>query len=140
PASLTCCAQCTTTSRSPSHLSVCPKPRLLKILQAAGAQGETFTLKEVIHYLGQYIMLRELYDKQQQHMVYCGGDVLWELMELETFSVKDPSPVYDMLKRNVTASVVTGRFLIRNIGIGHKFLRMCQVVCMYKQSMQCEIG
>uniref|UniRef100_A0A8D0L888 DM2 domain-containing protein n=1 Tax=Sphenodon punctatus TaxID=8508 RepID=A0A8D0L888_SPHPU len=91
---------------------VCPKPRLLKILQAAGAQGETFTLKEVIHYLGQYIMLRELYDKQQQHMVYCGGDVLWELMELETFSVKDPSPVYDMLKRNVTASVVTGRFLI----------------------------
>uniref|UniRef100_A0A8D0H6B0 DM2 domain-containing protein n=1 Tax=Sphenodon punctatus TaxID=8508 RepID=A0A8D0H6B0_SPHPU len=87
---------------------VCPKPRLLKILQAAGAQGETFTLKEVIHYLGQYIMLRELYDKQQQHMVYCGGDVLWELMELETFSVKDPSPVYDMLKRNVTASVVTG--------------------------------
>ncbi|XP_025908894.1 protein Mdm4 isoform X1 [Nothoprocta perdicaria] len=83
-----------------------PKVPLLKILQAAGAQGETFTLKEVMHYLGQYIMVRQLYDKRQQHMVYCGGDQLGELLGLESFSVKDPSPVYDMLKRNLTSAAM----------------------------------
>uniref|UniRef100_A0A8C6YVR8 MDM4 regulator of p53 n=1 Tax=Nothoprocta perdicaria TaxID=30464 RepID=A0A8C6YVR8_NOTPE len=85
-----------------------PKVPLLKILQAAGAQGETFTLKEVMHYLGQYIMVRQLYDKRQQHMVYCGGDQLGELLGLESFSVKDPSPVYDMLKRNLTSAAMAG--------------------------------
>uniref|UniRef100_A0A8V5HGT3 DM2 domain-containing protein n=1 Tax=Melopsittacus undulatus TaxID=13146 RepID=A0A8V5HGT3_MELUD len=88
-----------------------PKLPLLKILQAAGAQGETFTLKEVMHYLGQYIMVRQLYDKRQQHMVYCGGDQLGELLGLESFSVKDPSPVYEMLKRNLTSAAVAGRFV-----------------------------
>ncbi|NXG60319.1 MDM4 protein, partial [Hemiprocne comata] len=83
-----------------------PKLPLLKILQAAGAQGETFTLKEVMHHLGQYIMVRQLYDKREQHMVYCGGDELGELLGLESFSVKDPSPVYDMLKRNLTSAAV----------------------------------
>ncbi|KAM7082299.1 protein Mdm4 isoform X3 [Ciconia boyciana] len=83
-----------------------PKLPLLKILQAAGAQGEIFTLKEVMHYLGQYIMVRQLYDKRQQHMVYCGGDQLGELLGLESFSVKDPSPVYDMLKRNLTSAAM----------------------------------
>ncbi|XP_067387897.1 protein Mdm4 [Emydura macquarii macquarii] len=84
-----------------------PKLPFLKILQAAGAQGETFTLKEVMHYLGQYIMMRQLYDKHQQYMVYCGGDQLGELLGLESFSVKDPSPIYDMLKRNLTSVTVT---------------------------------
>ncbi|KAM7171107.1 protein Mdm4-like [Macrochelys suwanniensis] len=84
-----------------------PKLPLLKILQAAGAQGETFTMKEVMHYLGQYIMVRQLYDKRQQHMVYCGGDPLGELLGLESFSVKEPSPVYDMLKRNLTSVTIT---------------------------------
>ncbi|NXK89825.1 MDM4 protein, partial [Formicarius rufipectus] len=84
-----------------------PKLPLLRILQAAGAQGDTFTLKEVMHYLGQYIMVRQLYDKRQQHMVYCGGDQLGELLGLESFSVKDPSPLYDMLKRNLTAAALT---------------------------------
>ncbi|KFU85676.1 Protein Mdm4, partial [Chaetura pelagica] len=83
-----------------------PKLSLLKILQAAGAQGETFTLKEVMHYLGQYIMVKQLYDKREQHMVYCGGDELGELLGLESFSVKDPSPVYDMLKRNLTSAAM----------------------------------
>ncbi|NXY90918.1 MDM4 protein, partial [Alcedo cyanopectus] len=97
---------------APSHPNSCflfqvrPKLPLLRILQAAGAQGEIFTLKEVMHYLGQYIMVRQLYDKRQQHMVYCGGDQLGELLGLESFSVKDPSPVYDMLKRNLTSAAV----------------------------------
>ncbi|XP_040841431.1 protein Mdm4 isoform X1 [Ochotona curzoniae] len=78
-----------------------PKLPLLKILQAAGAQGETFTVKEVMHYLGQYIMVKQLYDQKEQHMVHCGGDLLGELLGRESFSVKDPSPLYDMLRKNL---------------------------------------
>ncbi|XP_053249213.1 protein Mdm4 isoform X1 [Podarcis raffonei] len=84
-----------------------PKPLLLKILRAAGAQGETFTLKELVHYLGEYISKKQLYDKKQQHMVYCGGDQLGDLLGCESFSVNDPRPVYEMLKRNVTSVTVT---------------------------------
>ncbi|XP_068015813.1 protein Mdm4 isoform X2 [Melanerpes formicivorus] len=83
-----------------------PSQPLLEILQAAGAQGEAFTLKEVMHFLGQYIMVRQLYDQRQQHLVHCGGDQLGELLGLESFSVKDPSPVYEMLKRNLTSAAL----------------------------------
>ncbi|KAM8977240.1 protein Mdm4 [Pelodytes ibericus] len=78
-----------------------PQPALLNILHKAGANGETFTLKQVMHYLGQYIMVKQLYDKQQQHIVHCGADELGELLGIATFSVKDPSPLYEMLKKNL---------------------------------------
>ncbi|KAI4874050.1 hypothetical protein NFI96_010752, partial [Prochilodus magdalenae] len=55
----------------------------------------------VMHYLGQYIIVKELYDKQRQHIVHCQDDPLGELLEVESFSVKNPSPVYEMLKRNL---------------------------------------
>ncbi|XP_058525041.1 protein Mdm4 isoform X1 [Ochotona princeps] len=99
-------AQCST-SDSACRISaerikkVRPKLPLLKILQAAGAQGEMFTVKEVMHYLGQYIMVKQLYDQKEQHMVHCGGDVLGELLGRQSFSVKDPSPLYDMLRKNL---------------------------------------
>ncbi|XP_044771842.1 protein Mdm4 isoform X2 [Neomonachus schauinslandi] len=99
-------AQCSTSDSacriSPEQTNqVRPKQPLLKILQAAGAQGEMFTVKEVMHYLGQYIMVKQLYDQQEQHMVYCGGDLLGELLGRQSFSVKDPSPLYDMLRKNL---------------------------------------
>lgn len=114
-------AHCSTSSSacriSPEQINkVRPKLALLKILQAAGAQGEMFTVKEVMHFLGQYIMVKQLYDKQEQHMVYCGGDLLGELLGRQSFSVKDPSPLYDMLRKNlVTLATATtancrGRF------------------------------
>ncbi|XP_051956903.1 protein Mdm4 isoform X2 [Xyrauchen texanus] len=78
-----------------------PKAPLLQILRVAGAQEEVFTLKEVMHYLGQYIMMKQLYDKQRQHIVHCQDDPLGELLEVGSFSVKNPSPVYEMLKRNL---------------------------------------
>ncbi|XP_059136867.1 protein Mdm4 isoform X7 [Peromyscus eremicus] len=102
-------AQCST-SDSACRISservsqVRPKLPLLKILQAAGAQGEVFTMKEVMHYLGQYIMVKQLYDQQEQHMVYCGGDLLGDLLGCQSFSVKDPSPLYDMLRKNLVTS------------------------------------
>ncbi|XP_037351701.1 protein Mdm4 isoform X3 [Talpa occidentalis] len=99
-------AQCSTSDSacriSPEQVNqVRPKLPLLKILQAAGAQGEMFTVKEVMHYLGQYIMVKQLYDQQEQHMVYCGGDLLGELLGRQSFSVKDPSPLYAMLRKNL---------------------------------------
>ncbi|XP_033618073.1 protein Mdm4 isoform X2 [Fukomys damarensis] len=99
-------AQCSTSESahriSPERINqVRPKLPLLKILQAAGAQGEIFTVKEVMHYLGQYIMVKQLYDPREQHMVYCGGDLLGELLGRQSFSVKDPSPLYDMLRKNL---------------------------------------
>ncbi|XP_062843009.1 protein Mdm4 isoform X2 [Trichomycterus rosablanca] len=78
-----------------------PMLPLLQILWVAGAQGTVFTLKEVIHHLGQYIMIKKMYDQQQQHIVYCRGDPLGELLQLESFSVRNPSPIYEMLKRNL---------------------------------------
>ncbi|KAG5835432.1 hypothetical protein ANANG_G00243950 [Anguilla anguilla] len=78
-----------------------PRTPLLQILRVAGAQEEVFTLKEVMHYLGQYIMVKQLYDKQRQHIVHCQDDPLGELLEVESFSVKNPSPVYEMLRKNL---------------------------------------
>lgn len=113
--SLSTSAQCSTSDSacriSPEQTNqVRPKQSLLKILQAAGAQGEMFTVKEVMHYLGQYIMVKKLYDQREQHMVYCGGDLLGELLGRQSFSVKDPSPLYDMLRKNLItlASATTG--------------------------------
>ncbi|XP_039605048.1 protein Mdm4 [Polypterus senegalus] len=83
-----------------SHVQ--PKASLLKILRAAGAKEDIFTLKEVMHYLGQYIMLKQLYDQQKQHLVHCDDDPLGDLLEVESFSVKNPSPIYEMLKKNLT--------------------------------------
>ncbi|KAL0978459.1 hypothetical protein UPYG_G00170680 [Umbra pygmaea] len=76
-----------------------PKAPLLQILRMAGAKEDVFTLKEVMHHLGQYIMGRQLYDKQRQHIVHCQDDPLGELLEVDSFSVKNPSPVYEMLKK-----------------------------------------
>ncbi|XP_006887963.1 PREDICTED: protein Mdm4 isoform X2 [Elephantulus edwardii] len=104
--SLSTSAQCST-SESACSISteqitqVQPKLSLLKILRAAGAQGETFTVKEVMRYLGQYIMMKQLYDQQEQHMVYCDGDPLGDLLGRQSFSVKEPSPLYDMLRKNL---------------------------------------
>uniref|UniRef100_A0A3Q2Y2F7 MDM4 regulator of p53 n=1 Tax=Hippocampus comes TaxID=109280 RepID=A0A3Q2Y2F7_HIPCM len=73
-----------------------PKAPLLQILRIAGAQEDVFTLKEVMHYLGQYILGKQLYDKQRQHIVHCQDDPLGELLEVESFSVKNPrcTPTY----------------------------------------------
>lgn len=118
-------AQCSTSDNtcriSSERISqqVRPKLPLLKILQAAGAQGEVFTMKEVMHYLGQYIMVKQLYDQQEQHMVYCGGDLLGDLLGRQSFSVKDPSPLYDMLRKNLVTSapVNTGMLYVSSVCI-----------------------
>lgn len=80
-----------------------PKPLLLKVLKLAGAEKDTFTMKEVIFYLGQYIMSKQLYDEKQQHIVHCANDLLGDLFGVTSFSVKEHRRLYSMISRNLIA-------------------------------------
>ncbi|XP_075065614.1 E3 ubiquitin-protein ligase Mdm2 isoform X2 [Mixophyes fleayi] len=81
-----------------------PNPLLLNLLKSAGAQKETFTMKEVIYHLGQYIMAKQLYDEKQQHIVHCSNDPLGELFGVQNFSVKEPRRLYAMISRNLVTA------------------------------------
>ncbi|XP_066525707.1 E3 ubiquitin-protein ligase Mdm2 [Hoplias malabaricus] len=80
-----------------------PTVQLLNLLKDAGADKDVFTLKEVMFYLGKYIMSKELYDKQQQHIVYCGNDALGTVLGLTSFSVKEPRILFAMISKNLIA-------------------------------------
>ncbi|KAL6083004.1 hypothetical protein STEG23_028004, partial [Scotinomys teguina] len=86
---------------SPACIQVRPKPLLLKLLQSVGAQKDTYTMKEIIFYLGQYIMTKRLYDEKQQHIVYCSNDLLGDLFGVPSFSVKEHRKIYTMIYRNL---------------------------------------
>ncbi|PNJ63452.1 MDM2 isoform 20 [Pongo abelii] len=56
-----------TTSQIPAseqETLVRPKPLLLKLLKSVGAQKDTYTMKEVLFYLGQYILCKEAKEKE----------------------------------------------------------------------------
>ncbi|XDV25209.1 hypothetical protein PO909_029162 [Leuciscus waleckii] len=57
--------------------------------------------KLVMFYLGKYIMSKELYDKQQQHIVHCGEDALGAVLGVKSFSVKEPRALFAMINRNL---------------------------------------
>ncbi|XP_005100063.2 E3 ubiquitin-protein ligase Mdm2 [Aplysia californica] len=76
----------TTTVRVPM---LRPRPALLKVLQLAGGIGETYTLKEIIGLVQEYIQERKLYDENNPHMVYCGADLLGEALRVQQFSVME---------------------------------------------------
>ncbi|XP_066489257.1 E3 ubiquitin-protein ligase Mdm2 isoform X2 [Tiliqua scincoides] len=78
-----------------------PKPLLLKLLKLAGAEKETFTMKEVMFYIGQYIMSKHLYDEKQQHIVHCANDLLGDLFGVQSFSVKEHRQLYLMISKNL---------------------------------------
>ncbi|NXY29582.1 MDM2 ligase, partial [Pomatorhinus ruficollis] len=108
-----------------------PKPLLLKLLKLAGAEKDTFTMKEVIFYIGQYIMSKQLYDEKQQHIVHCANDLLGDLFGVTSFSVKEHRRLYSMISRNLIAinqQVDSSTYLI--------FMhRLTQYFC-YQESMQ----
>ncbi|XP_068132800.1 E3 ubiquitin-protein ligase Mdm2 isoform X2 [Hyperolius riggenbachi] len=81
-----------------------PNPLLLHLLKSAGAQKDTFTMKEVIYHLGQYIMAKQLFDEKQQHIVHCSNDPLGELFGVQNFSVKEPRRLYAMISKNLVAA------------------------------------
>ncbi|RXN10959.1 E3 ubiquitin- ligase Mdm2 [Labeo rohita] len=78
-----------------------PKMQLKSLLEDAGADKDVFTMKEVMFYLGKYIMSKELYDKQQQHIVHCGEDALGAVLGVKSFSVKEPRALFAMINRNL---------------------------------------
>ncbi|KAL2088233.1 hypothetical protein ACEWY4_017061 [Coilia grayii] len=80
-----------------------PNVQLQTLLRQAGAEQDVFTLKEVMVYLGKYIMSKQLYDQQQQYIVHCGGDALGAVLGVDTFSVKEPRILFAMVTKNLTA-------------------------------------
>nr|XP_023681656.1 E3 ubiquitin-protein ligase Mdm2 [Paramormyrops kingsleyae]XP_023681665.1 E3 ubiquitin-protein ligase Mdm2 [Paramormyrops kingsleyae]XP_023681671.1 E3 ubiquitin-protein ligase Mdm2 [Paramormyrops kingsleyae] len=80
-----------------------PKVQLQTLLQQAGADKEIFTMKEVIFYLGQYIMSKQLYDKKQQHIVHCADDALGTVLGVDSFSIKEPRVLFAMVSKNLVA-------------------------------------
>ncbi|XP_056430142.1 E3 ubiquitin-protein ligase Mdm2 isoform X2 [Hyla sarda] len=103
------CLERSTNMTADKETLVKPNPLLLNLLKSAGAQKETFTMKEVIYHLGQYIMAKQLYDEKQQHIVHCSNDPLGELFGVQNFSVKEPRRLYAMISKNlVTADSADG--------------------------------
>ncbi|KAK6292324.1 hypothetical protein J4Q44_G00369080 [Coregonus suidteri] len=80
-----------------------PKEKLHILLQQAGADKDVFTMKEVIFYLGQYIMKKQLYDMKQQHLVHCADDPLGAVLGVDSFSVKEPRVLFAMITQNLLA-------------------------------------
>ncbi|XP_056604755.1 E3 ubiquitin-protein ligase Mdm2 isoform X2 [Triplophysa dalaica] len=78
-----------------------PKVQLKSLLEVAGADKDVFTMKEVMFYLGKYIMSKELFDKQQQHIVHCGDDALGAVLGVKSFSVKEPRALFAMISKNL---------------------------------------
>ncbi|KAM5170834.1 E3 ubiquitin-protein ligase Mdm2 isoform 2-T2 [Mantella aurantiaca] len=98
------CMESSALMASDQETLVKPNPLLLHLLKSAGAQKETFTMKEVIYHLGQYIMAKQLYDEKQQHIVHCSNDPLGELFGVQNFSVKEPRRLYAMISKNLVTA------------------------------------
>ncbi|XP_037318120.2 E3 ubiquitin-protein ligase Mdm2 [Pungitius pungitius] len=80
-----------------------PKLEFRTLLHHAGAIQEVFTMKEVMFYLGQYIILKQLYDQKQQHIVHCSQDALGRVLGVDSFSVKEPRVLFAMISKNLVA-------------------------------------
>ncbi|XP_061085634.1 E3 ubiquitin-protein ligase Mdm2 isoform X1 [Conger conger] len=94
---------CLSSSQMNDEKLVRAKVQLQTLLQLAGANKDIFTLKEVMFYLGQYIMSKQLYDKRQQHIVHCADDALGAVLGVDSFSVKEPRVLYAMISKNLIA-------------------------------------
>ncbi|XP_029902197.1 E3 ubiquitin-protein ligase Mdm2 [Myripristis murdjan] len=80
-----------------------PKVEFQSLLQHAGATKDVFTMKEVMFYLGQYIIQKQLYDQSQQHIVHCSHDALGQVLGVDSFSVKEPRVLFAMITKNLVA-------------------------------------
>ncbi|KAK9513212.1 hypothetical protein VZT92_026762 [Zoarces viviparus] len=80
-----------------------PKVEFQTLLRDAGATKEVFTMKEVMFYLGEYIIQKKLYDQKQQYIVHCSQDALGRVLGLDSFSVKEPQALFAMIAKNLVA-------------------------------------
>ncbi|XP_070999342.1 E3 ubiquitin-protein ligase Mdm2-like, partial [Oncorhynchus clarkii lewisi] len=58
---------------------------------------------QVMFYLGQYIMKKQLYDMKQQHIVHCADDPLGAVLGVDSFSVNEPRVLFAMITQNLLA-------------------------------------
>ncbi|XP_029350959.1 E3 ubiquitin-protein ligase Mdm2 [Echeneis naucrates] len=91
------------TDTSDDNKLVRPKVEFHSLLQHAGATKDVFTMKEVMFYLGQYIIQKQLYDQKQQHIVHCSQDALGRVLGVDSFSVKEPRVLFAMITKNLVA-------------------------------------
>ncbi|XP_019964496.1 E3 ubiquitin-protein ligase Mdm2 [Paralichthys olivaceus] len=91
------------TDTSDDNKLVKPKVEFRSLLQHAGATKDVFTMKEVMFYLGQYIIQNQLYDQKQQHIVQCSHDALGRVLGVDSFSVKEPRVLFAMITKNLVA-------------------------------------
>ncbi|XP_062238511.1 E3 ubiquitin-protein ligase Mdm2 [Platichthys flesus] len=91
------------TDTSDDNKLVRPKAEFRSLLQHAGATKDVFTMKEVMFYLGQYIIQNQLYDQKQQHIVHCSHDALGRVLGVDSFSVKEPRVLFAMITKNLLA-------------------------------------
>lgn len=80
-----------------------PKVEFQTLLRLAGATKDVFTMKEVMFYLGQYIIQKQLYDQKQQHIVHCSQDALGKVLGVDSFSVKETRVLFAMITKNLVA-------------------------------------
>ncbi|XP_026182824.1 E3 ubiquitin-protein ligase Mdm2 [Mastacembelus armatus] len=91
------------TNSTDDNKLVRPKGEFHSLLQHAGATKDVFTMKEVMFYLGQYIIQKQLYDQKQQHIVHCSQDALGRVLGVDSFSVKEPRVLFAMITKNLVA-------------------------------------
>ncbi|XP_011611507.1 E3 ubiquitin-protein ligase Mdm2 [Takifugu rubripes] len=91
------------TDASDDNKLVRPNVEFHRLLQDAGAIKDVFTMKEVMFYLGQYIIQKQLYDQKQQHIVHCSHDELGRVLGVDSFSVKEPRVLFAMIMKNLVA-------------------------------------
>ncbi|CAL8386606.1 unnamed protein product [Boreogadus saida] len=80
-----------------------PSAEFQSLLLLAGASKDLLTMKEVMYYLGQYIMQKELFDKTEQHIVHCSHDALGKVLGVHSFSVKEPRLLFSLITKNLVA-------------------------------------
>ncbi|GFN80715.1 E3 ubiquitin-protein ligase mdm2 [Plakobranchus ocellatus] len=64
-----------------------PNPHLLQVIRLAGGIGDEFTMRQIIHYVKEYIGQRFMYDQQDPRIVYCDGDLLGQALGVKQFTI-----------------------------------------------------
>ncbi|MCJ8750134.1 hypothetical protein PDJAM_G00259010 [Pangasius djambal] len=85
------------------HLIAVKIPESQSTFSEGSTLSEADRGPEVMFYLGKYIMSKELYDKQQQHIVHCGNNALGAVFGVANFSVKEPRALYAMIFKHLIA-------------------------------------
>ncbi|KAL8578129.1 hypothetical protein ACOMHN_055448 [Nucella lapillus] len=71
-----------------------PYSDFLEILHEAGAHEEVFTMSDIIHHVKNYIIKHQLYDRVDPRIVYCGGNALGRVFDVDQFTINEAVPLF----------------------------------------------